>query len=605
MKFVIEDELKKIPDKSGVYIMKDVKDTVIYVGKAISLKKRVRQYFSLSKNASLKVVKMVENIDHFEYIVTDNEVEALVLECNLIKKHTPKYNVLLKDDKNYPYIKITLQEDFPRVFITRRFLKDGSKYFGPYTNSGALYETMDTIRKLFPLRTCKKPILENKIQRPCLNLHIKRCVGPCTGGVLKEDYKKLIDQVVDFLNGKYAMIVERLEEEMFRCANNLDFEGAASFRDKIKSIKTITEKQKVLSTDAKDRDVLAYAHDEVEACVEAFFIRGGKLLGRRSFFLSLDGEEVGGVFNSFISQFYVEEEFIPEEILLLDEVEDIETLEEVLREKRAKKVRVLVPKKGEKLELVKMVKTNAEISLRNHREQIQKEQAINGTAMLKLMRLLDLDKVPDYLEAFDISNIGKDDKVGGMVVFKNGAPYKSGYRRYKIKEVVGQDDYASMAEVLRRRFAKISQLSSDQIPKLILVDGGLSHVNVAYGVQREFGLAIPIFGMAKDEKHRSSFLVGRAKEYPIKQDIDLLRFISAIQDEVHRFAIQYHQMLRTKRYRKSVLDDIEGVGPKKKKILIGAFGSVEKIKNATIEELSRVSGVDKKTAQAVFDFFRD
>jgi excinuclease ABC subunit C len=603
--FLIEDELKKIPDQPGVYIMKDAKDIIIYVGKAISLKKRVRQYFSLYKNASLKVSKMVERIHHFEYIVTDNEVEALVLECNLIKKHNPKYNVLLKDDKNYPYIKITLKEDYPRVFITRKFTKDGSKYFGPYTNSGALYETMDTIKKLFPLRTCKKQILENKIQRPCLNFYIKRCVGPCTGAVLKDDYKKLIDQVLDFLNGKYAIIIERLEEEMLKCAGNLDFEGAANFRDKIKSIKIITEKQKVLSTEAKDRDVISYAYDEAETCVEVFFIRGGKLLGRRSFFLPLEGEEVGGVFNSFISQFYMDEEFIPEEILLRDEIEDKELLEDVLQKKRNKKVRVLIPKKGEKLELLKMVTNNAQISLKNHREQIQKEQAIQGTAMLKLMQLLNLEKVPDYLEAFDISNIGKDDKVGGMVVFKDGVPYKSAYRRYKIKEVQGQDDYGSMAEVLRRRFAKMVDLSLVQMPKLILVDGGLSHVNVASGVLKEFGLSIPVFGMAKDEKHRSSFLVGKDGEYAIKNDMDILRFVSSIQDEVHRFALQYHQMLRKKRYRKSVLDDIEGVGSKKKKILIAAFGSVERIKKASLEELSQVSGLDKKTAQGVYDFFRD
>jgi excinuclease ABC subunit C len=602
--FYIEEELKKIPDNPGVYIMKDSNDIIIYVGKAISLKKRVRQYFADSLKASLKVHKMVESIARFEYMVTDNEVEALILESNLIKKHRPKYNVLLKDDKNYPCIKITVNEPFPRVFVTRKVLKDGAKYFGPYTQVESLNRTMDTIRKIFPLRTCTRNITENKWSRPCLNYHIKRCNGPCAGHVSREDYGKMIEDVIRLLNGKYDAVVKNLEMQMHNAAQDLNFELAASLRDKIHHIRTINEKQKVLSQDQKDRDVIAYVYDEVKVCVEVFFIRTGKLLGRRTFFLPLNEEEAREVFHSFMEQFYAEARFVPDEVLLMEELEEKRLLESVLSEKKEKKVSILTPQKGEKYNLVQMVKLNASIALKNHRDDEVKETENSEKRLQSLSELLSLPSIPHTMEAFDISNTGSTEIVASLVVFKEGLPHKAGYRRFQIKQVLRQDDYASMKEVIFRRYTKLLK-DGGAFPDLVFVDGGMLHVRAAQEVLGSLKVLIPVFGLVKDEKHRTRAIVSATTEYSIPKDTALLRLLVSVQDEAHRFALEYNKILRKKRMSSSVIDRIPGVGPKKKKILVKAFGSIEGIGKATLEQLTDISGIDTKTAKAIVSFFRD
>ncbi len=603
--FVIEDELKKIPDKPGVYIMKNSSGVVIYVGKAISLKKRVRQYFAASSKSSIKVSKMVQNIKSFDYIMTDNEVEALVLECNLIKKYRPKYNVLYKDDKNYPYIKITLKETYPRVFITRRVVKDGSRYFGPYTNVGALNETMSTIKTLFSIRMCNKKIDGKSRQRPCLNYYIKKCKGPCTGNVSKDDYAKIMENVIDLLNGKYSNLIKSFEAQMNEFAQNLNFEQAAILRDKIKSIKEITQSQKVVSNALDERDVFAFSFDDFLVCIEVFFIRAGKLLDKKSFFLEATGDHVCEVLNSFVKQFYVDAQLIPNQIILESEIADKDLLEEILTKKLGKKVSIVVPQRGEKAQLVKMVKMNAKTSLENYREKERKESEKNKIAMTKLMKILDLKFLPNIIEAFDISNTGNSEMVGSMVVFEKAIPSKSLYRRFKIKSILAQDDYASMMEVLKRRFKRLEADKEQKLPRLILLDGGQNHVMVAKRAMEESGVQVPIFGMVKDQKHRTKCLANEERLFDIESEVEVMRLIVAIQDEAHRFALEYNKMLRNKRYRRSVLDNIRGVGAKRKKNLLKQFGSVDKIKTATLEELIDVEGVDKATAREIFDYFRE
>lgn len=603
--FDIKEQLKSLPDKPGVYIMKDLNDVIIYVGKAISLKRRVRQYFSNSKNLTAKVVKMVEGITSFEYIITDNEVEALVLECNMIKQYKPKYNVLLKDDKHYPYLKITLNEEYPRLLTSRKVIKDGARYFGPYTNQGALNNTLETIKTVFPIRTCSHKISSKTKMRPCLNFHINRCLGPCNGEINKDDYRAIFSDIIDLLNGKFGELINRLKLAMERYSEELNFEKAALIRDKINNITIITEKQKVLSTDLKDRDVIGYAFVEGEVCIEVFFIRGGKLLGKQGFFLDITTIPVEEAFDSFIKQYYLNAAFIPGEILIANDIEDKELVEEMLQKQRGKKVIVTVPKKGEKWDLLKMVISNAENSLKNRRETLQKERSAVDESLSGLKSLLGLDETPNWIEAFDISNIGDDDIVAGMVVFKNGLPFKEGYRKYKIKSVIKQDDYSSMKEVLTRRLKRLQNEGNGQMPDMLFVDGGQNHVRVAIKVLEELQCKVLVFGMLKDDKHRTKALVSESVEYDIKSDRNIWRFIVTIQDEVHRFALSYNKQLRKTRYVKSALDSILGIGPKKKKSLIKFFGSVEKIKKAKLEEIMEAPGIDKKTAVSIYSYFNN
>lgn len=596
-----KEELDNLPEKPGVYIMKDINNTVLYVGKAISLKRRVRQYFSSSVKTP-KIIRLVELIDRFEYIVTDNEVEALVLECNLIKKYRPKFNVLLKDDKNYPHIKITIDEDFPRVLTTRKLAKDGALYFGPYTNMGAFYEMVDTLKRLFPIRTCNKPIIHQRIERPCLNYHIKRCSGPCRGVGSKEAYQEVVQNVIDFLKGRYQTVMEHLQTQMLQAAERMAFEEAAMYRDKIKSIRQLNEKQKVLSKDFKDRDVIAFVGDAFLLCVEVFYVRSGKLMGKRSFFIDRETEEDAATFNAFVKQFYLDADTLPEELVLIEEIEDKALLEGMLSQKVGKKIRILTPQKGEKWDLLQMVKTNAQISLENHQQELQKREGLAKARMLQLMEKLSLEQLPDRIEAFDISNTGSTEMVGSMVVFQEALPAKSQYRRFKIKDVQFQDDYACMQEVLRRRCKRIRKEDLN-LPKLFLVDGGKTHVSVAKKVLAEFALNIPVYGMVKDDKHRTRSLVDEEQEFYLKDDREIYQWIASIQDEVHRFAIAYNHLLRSKRTKKSVLDSIVGVGPKTKKNLLKHFGSVSQIKIASYEQLVEVEGLNHKTAREVFDYF--
>ena len=600
--FDFEYHLKNLPDKPGVYLMKNSLGEVIYVGKAKILKNRVRQYFQSSKNHSSKVKSMVKNIDKFEYIITDSELEALILECNLIKKYKPKYNVLLRDDKTYPYIKVTTNEDFPRVLKVRKVIKDKAKYFGPYTNTTAVNDTLDIIKNIYPIRTCNIDI-ERAIKtnmRPCLNLHIKRCVGPCTGNVTKEEYNKMIEEIILFLSGKEEKLIDILKEKMNKCAMDFNFEEAAIYRDKIKSLEDMMEKQKIdTSTSDLNQDVIAMARAHDEACVQVFFVRNGKIVGREHFILEgvMDSTRES-ILGSFVKQFYMEQEYVPKEIIIEDEIEDSFILSEWLSSKKGQKVTIRVPQKGEKKSLIEMVRKNAIEYLEKFSDMNKRKYEKSIGALEELKQILNLDNIPKRIESFDISNIQGVDSIGSMVVFTNGKKDKKEYRRYKIKTVIGPNDYDSMAEIVERR------LKYGDFPDLMLLDGGKGQVSAVKKVLNKYNVEIPLWGMYKDDKHRTKGLISQEKEIELDRTSNLYRFVASIQEEVHNYAISYHRSLRNKSLTKSELDDIQGIGEKRKKALLNHFKDIEAIKKATFEELLEVEGMNKTSSESVYNYFR-
>ncbi len=600
--FDIQEHLKQLPAEPGVYLMKDKFDNIIYVGKAKILKNRVRQYFQSSKNHSSKVKSMVKNIDKFEYIITDSELEALILECNLIKKYKPKYNVLLRDDKTYPYIKVTTNEDFPRVLKVRKVIKDKAKYFGPYTNTTAVNDTLDIIKNIYPIRTCNIDI-ERAIKtnmRPCLNLHIKRCVGPCTGNVTKEEYNKMIEEIILFLSGKEEKLIDILKEKMNKCAMDFNFEEAAIYRDKIKSLEDMMEKQKIdTSTSDLNQDVIAMARAHDEACVQVFFVRNGKIVGREHFILEgvMDSTRES-ILGSFVKQFYMEQEYVPKEIIIADEIEDSFILSEWLSSKKGQKVTIRVPQKGEKKSLIEMVRKNAIEYLEKFSDMNKRKYEKSIGALEELKQILNLDNIPKRIESFDISNIQGVDSIGSMVVFTNGKKDKKEYRRYKIKTVIGPNDYDSMAEIVERR------LKYGDFPDLMLLDGGKGQVSAVKKVLNKYNVEIPLWGMYKDDKHRTKGLISQEKEIELDRTSNLYRFVASIQEEVHNYAISYHRSLRNKSLTKSELDDIQGIGEKRKKALLNHFKDIEAIKKATFEELLEVEGMNKTSSESVYNYFR-
>ena len=600
--FDIQEHLKQLPAEPGVYLMKDKFDNIIYVGKAKILKNRVRQYFQSSKNHSSKVKSMVKNIDKFEYIITDSELEALILECNLIKKYKPKYNVLLRDDKTYPYIKVTTNEDFPRVLKVRKVIKDKAKYFGPYTNTTAVNDTLDIIKNIYPIRTCNIDI-ERAIKtnmRPCLNLHIKRCVGPCTGNVTKEEYNKMIEEIILFLSGKEEKLIDILKEKMNKCAMDFNFEEAAIYRDKIKSLEDMMEKQKIdTSTSDLNQDVIAMARAHDEACVQVFFVRNGKIVGREHFILEgvMDSTRES-ILGSFVKQFYMEQEYVPKEIIIEDEIEDSFILSEWLSSKKGQKVTIRVPQKGEKKSLIEMVRKNAIEYLEKFSDMNKRKYEKSIGALTQLTELLKLETMPKRIEAYDISNIQGVDSIGSMVVFTDGKKDKKEYRRFKIKTIVGPDDYGSMAEILSRR------VKHKNLPDLILLDGGKGQVSAVQNVLDQNNLQIPLWGMFKDDKHRTKGLVNKSQEIVLDRTTNLYRFVASIQEEVHNYAITYHRSLRKKSLTKSVLDDIPGIGEKRKKNLLSHFKNIESIKAATFEQLLEVESINKTAAENIYNYFK-
>lgn len=616
--FDFEYHLKNLPEKPGVYIMKNSLGEVIYVGKAKILKNRVRSYFQNSKNHSEKVRVMVKNISEFEYIVTDSEMEALILECNLIKKYSPRYNIALKDDKFYPFIKITTNDDFPRVFVTRKYAKDGARYFGPYTNATAVYETINLINKIFPIRTCKLLIKENGEKvRPCLNYHIKKCVAPCAGYVKKEEYAEMINEIVDILNGRDKTIVNSLKAEMEEASKNLEFELAAKIRDKILAIDSIVEKQKIFKAMEGDEDFINIYQDEIDSCIQVFFSRDGKIIGREHFiFNNTADDKVSEIFEDFITSFYGGTAKIPKTIYL-PEIEDSELIEDFLTIKRGAKAWVKVPQKGQKKDMLEMVKNNAKITLEQFKDKFFKEKEINRITLEELRDLLDLEEPPFRIESYDISNIQGVDSVGTMVVFEEGRAKNSDYRRFKIKSVKGANDYDSMREILERRFKhgleEIKKIQEKQLtfsngkfssfPDLIMMDGGKGQVNVALEVLNKLNISIPVCGLVKDDKHQTRGIIYNNEELIINRNSNLMQMIRRIQDEVHRFAITYHRTLRDKRTLHSILEDIPNVGEKRRRNLLMRFGSVENIRNATYNELLETESIDKKAANSIVDYF--
>lgn len=595
--FDIEGHLKKLPASPGVYLMKDRDNNIIYVGKAVSLKNRVRQYFQSSRNHSKKVVSMVKNIDSFEYIITDSEVEALILECNLIKKYKPKYNILLKDDKTYPYIKVTVNEDFPRVLKVRKILKDKAKYFGPYTNVSAVNDVLDLIRDIYPIRTCNIGI-DRAIRtgmRPCLNYHIKKCTGPCTGYDIKEDYKRMIDEIIMFLQGKEEKLVTMFEDKMKKAAMDLDFENAAIYRDKINSLNEVAQKQKIskLQSD-NDQDVIAMANFDQEACVQIFFIRNGKISGRERFMLDgIKDNDRSEILGSFVKQFYMSQEYVPKELIVEEEIFDQEIIAQMLSSKRGSNVSIKVPKKGEKRALVLMVRKNADEYLVKFDDLKKKKYQKSLGALDELKAVLDIESDLHRIEAYDISNIQGVDSIGTMVVYTDGIKDKKEYRRFKIKTVEGPDDYASMAEVLDRR------LKHGKLPDLILLDGGKGQVSAVKRVLKDNGLEIPLWGMYKDDRHRTKGLINSDKTIELDRTSSLYRFVYGIQEEVHGYSISYHRSLRDKKLTKSILDDVPGIGPKRKLALISKFKDIDKIRSASIDEIMEVDGISKKIAEDI------
>ncbi|MBQ3664810.1 MAG: excinuclease ABC subunit UvrC [Lachnospiraceae bacterium] len=617
--FCIEEELKKLPASPGVYLMHDEKDEIIYVGKAISLKNRVRQYFQTSRKRTAKIEQMVSKISRFEYIITDSELEALILECNLIKEHRPKYNTMLKDDKGYPYIKVTVNEEFPRILFARTMKKDKAKYFGPYTSAGAVKDTIELLSKIYKLRTCNRSLpKEIGNGRPCLNYQIKKCNAPCMGYISSEEYRKSVEGVLEFLNGSFSEVLELLEKKMYAASAEMRFEEAAEFRDLIASVKAVSVKQKITKDDSMDRDIIAYAMEGNDAVVQVFFIRNGKMLGREHFHIGLAPHDLGkDVITNFIKQYYGGSPFIPKELLVQEEVDDRELLEKWLTVKRGQRVVIKQPKKGEKEKLVELACKNARIVLEQDREKIKSEERKTRGAILEIDHLLGLDYTK-RIEAYDISNTNGFESVGSMIVYEDGKPKRSDYRKFKIKWVKGPNDYASMKEVLTRRFRhglnemeemKASGMTEEygsftRFPDLIMMDGGRGQVNIALEVLNELGLDIPVCGMVKDDHHRTRGLYFNNIEIPIDRHGEGFRLITRVQDEAHRFAITFHKDLRNKKQIHSMLDDIDGIGEARRKALMREFKTIEAIKEATVEELKKVPSMNERAAQKVYEFFR-
>lgn len=614
--FDIPAELKKLPESPGVYIMRDKTDDIIYVGKAKILKNRVRQYFQNSANHSLKVKQMVSNIDHFEYIVTGSEVEALILENNLIKKHNPKYNILLKDDKTYPYIKVTTNEMFPRVFVTRKLLKDKNKYFGPFTNSSAVKENIALIDKIWQVRRCSKVFPRDIGKgRPCLNYHIGQCKGVCTGNVSKEEYNKMIGEILDFLGGKTENVVKSLTAKMLKYSAEMEFEKAAEVRDTIESIKILNQKQIIENLHIDDRDVIGFARGIRECIMQVFFIRGGKITGREHFMLEeCEGVEDKELMTQFVQQFYSGTPFIPKEVILQCEIDDFELISQWLSEQKGQRVNVLVPQKGERKSLVLMAQNNAKIVLDKFGAEIRREHKRTKGALEEIQKALNIDFELNRIESYDISNTQGFESVASMVVFENGLPKRSDYRKFKIKTIIGPDDYGSMEEVITRRFTRyinetsgnenVKKAGFDKKPDMIFLDGGKGQISAVQKALTSLNLYVPVCGMVKDDRHRTRALMYNGEEIELPYTSEGFKLLTRIQDEVHRFAIEYHRKLREKKQVHSILDDISGIGSVRRKALMKHFGDINAIRRAEVEELQQVDGMNIKSAEAVYNFFR-
>ncbi|MGF7009552.1 excinuclease ABC subunit C [Lachnospiraceae bacterium PF1-22] len=615
--FDIPEELKKLPAKPGVYLMHDESDEIIYVGKALSLRNRVRQYFQSSRNKGAKIEQMVTHIRRFEYIVTDSEVEALVLECNLIKEHHPKYNTMLMDDKGYPFIKVTVQEPFPRIMLARKLAKDKAKYFGPYTSAGAVKDTIELMRKLYFIRDCNRKLPRDICkERPCLYYHIHQCKGPCQGYISESEYREYVDQVLSFLGGKYDDVQEKLKAKMENAAQEMNYELAGEYRDLLASVSKIAQRQKITDTKGSDRDILGIARDAGDAVVQVFFIRGGRLIGRDHFYLKNGaGDSEGQLLSSFIKQFYGGTPFIPGEVMLPTAVADQEVIEEWLSSRREARVHLIVPQKGQKERLVELATKNASLILNTDKERLQREAGRTIGATKEIAGLLGIPHC-DRIEAYDISNISGFDSVGSMVVYEKGRPKRNDYRKFKIKGVEGADDYKSLAEVLGRRFRHGLKEQEegrgapqtgkfDTFPDLIMMDGGKGQVGIALSVLAELDLQIPVCGMVKDDKHRTRGLYYNNVEIPIPKNSEGFRLITRIQDEAHRFAITFHRDLRSKGQVHSILDDIKGVGPARRKELMRSFQSIDQLKAASVAELAKLPGMNEKVAQEVYEFFHE
>ena len=616
MGFDFQEELKKLPDQPGVYIMHDKSDAIIYIGKAVSLRKRVRQYFQPSHDEGLRKKQMVANIARFEYMITDSELEALVLECNLIKEHMPKYNTMLRDDKSYPYIKVTVNDDYPRVQFAFRMKKDHAKYFGPYT--GSVKDAVDLINKIYGLRTCNRCLPRDMGKdRPCLNYHIHQCEAPCQGYISKEAYAAKVEGALDFLNGNYAPVIRLLEDRMKQASEEMEFEKAAEYRDLLSNVKHIAQKQKITSNDGEDKDIIAMAEDDTDAVVQVFFIRGGKLIGRYHFHIRIGTEDTsGGILSDFVEQFYSGTPYIPREIMMQEEVENKKILEEWLTAKRGHKVTLFTPQKGMKNKLVELARKNAQLVLDQDKEKIKREEGRTIGAVKEIEELLQLTGL-NRMEAYDISNMNGFETVGSMIVYEKGKPKRSDYRKFKLKTVTGPDDYASMHEVLTRRFTHGLEEQKEMLengleeeigsfhrfPDLILMDGGRGQVNICLQVLEELHLSIPVCGMVKDDNHRTRGLYYNNVEIPIDRHGEGFKLITRIQDEAHRFAIEFHRSLRSKEQVHSVLDDIEGIGPARRKALMRRFASLDKIKEATVEELAELESMNLSAAKSVYEFF--
>ena len=616
--FQIEEELKKLPGQPGVYIMHDAKDAIIYVGKAISLKNRVRQYFQSSRDKTAKIKQMVSKIARFEYIVTDSELEALVLECNLIKEHRPRYNTMLKDDKTYPYIKVTASEEYPRILFSRQMKKDKNKYFGPFTSAGAVKDTIELIRKIYRIRACSRKLPQDMGKdRPCLYYHIHQCDAPCQGYISQADYQKSVKQAVGFLNGQYEPVMKYLEEKMRTASETMEFEKAIEYRDLLDSVRKVAQKQKITSQSMEDRDIIAMAKDERDAVVQVFFVRDGKLIGREHFHMNLTGSESKAeILNSFVKQFYAGTPFVPHEIWVQEELEDAEVIASFLTARRGQKVRFVVPKMGEKERLVELAEKNAKMVLSQDKEKIKREELRTIGAMNQIGSWIGLSGIK-RVEAYDISNISGFESVGSMIVYENGRPKRNDYRKFRIRTVQGPNDYASMREVLLRRFSHgleetkklqaeggdLAMGSFTRFPDLLMMDGGRGQVNIALEVLRELQLEIPVCGMVKDDNHRTRGLYYQNVEIPIDRHSEGFQLITRIQDEAHRFAIEYHRSLRSKGQVHSVLDDIPGIGPARRKALMRRFQSLDEIKEADVETLMQTDTMNEQAAQSVYDFF--
>ncbi len=618
--FNFEEELKKLPNSPGVYLMHDAGDTIIYVGKAVNLHSRVRSYFRKIVGRGPQIDRMVEQIARFEYIVTDSELEALVLENNLIKEYSPKYNTMLKDDKTYPYIKVTVGEEYPRILFSREMKKDRSKYFGPYTSAASVKDTIDLMNKLYQLKTCNRRLPRDiGLERPCLNYHIKQCLAPCQGYISKEEYRERVEQALDFLNGNYKPLLKNLEDKMAQASENLEFEEAIRYRDLYNSVKSVAQKQKITDSNGEDKDILALAKDETDAVVQVFFVRDGKLIGREHFYMThVEGYDTAQILLDFVKQFYAGTPFIPRELMLQEEIADLEILEKWLSSRKGSRVYLRVPKKGAKEKLVELAAQNAHLVLSQDKERIKREEGRTIGAVKEIAALLELEHV-SRMEAFDISNISGFANVGSMVVFEKGKAKRSDYRKFRIQSVSGPDDYACMKEVLTRRFLhgmeEKEELDRKEIghelgsftkfPDLLLMDGGRGQVNIALQVMEELNLDIPVCGMVKDDNHRTRGLYYRNVEIPIDTHSEGFKLITRIQDEAHRFAIEYHRSLRSKAQVKSVLDEIPGVGPARRKALMRHFGSINEVREASVEQLCEVPEIPEHIARQIYAFFRE